>query len=80
MLIPYNRLKNLKAIELCRALERDGAVKDRQNGSHVRYVCSDGRGVSIPMHNKPIKVRTLKSIIEVQTRWSREDLIRLGLL
>ncbi len=36
--------------QLCRVVERIGFCKNRQKGSHIRYVHADGRKTTIPDH------------------------------
>ncbi len=78
----YTKLRSLTAREIARALRRDGFELKRQRGSHRRYVHPDGRRVTLSFHrsSQTFAIGTLKSILETQTRWSEEDLKRLGLL
>jgi predicted RNA binding protein YcfA (HicA-like mRNA interferase family) len=54
----------------------------RQRGSHRRYAHPDGRRVTVPFtrSGETFAAGTLKSIIELQAKWSGEDLQRMGLL
>ena len=46
-----NRLPIIRASELIRALEKMGfACTRRSPGSHLRYVHSDGRKTTVPVH------------------------------
>lgn len=56
----------LAARDVIRKMRKFGFEKDRQNGSHVVLRNAETqRSVTVPVHgNKPIKNRTLKSIIE----------------
>jgi predicted RNA binding protein YcfA (HicA-like mRNA interferase family) len=82
MAIDYRGLRSLTARELITALQRDGFYFVRQRGSHQRYRHSDGRRVTVAPHagGDTFTVKTLQSIIEVQARWSEEDLVRLRLV
>ena len=82
MAIDYRRLRSLTAGQLFGALMRDGFHLARQTGSHQRYRHEDGRRVTIAAHagGGTFPVKTLKSIIEFQARWTEEDLKRVGLL
>ncbi len=82
MAIDYRGLRSLTARELIAALEEDGFFFVRQRGSHQRYSHGDGRRVTVAPHGKggTFAVKTLKSIIEHQAKWTEEDLLRLGLL
>lgn len=56
-------LKPLRAREVVQKLERAGFVFRRQSGSHARYVHSDGRGVTVPMHPGDIPLPVVRSIM-----------------
>jgi predicted RNA binding protein YcfA (HicA-like mRNA interferase family) len=45
--IDYARLRNVTAREITGALLRDGFTFRRQDGSHHRYVHTDGRRVTV---------------------------------
>jgi predicted RNA binding protein YcfA (HicA-like mRNA interferase family) len=80
--IDYRGLRSLTARELIAALLRDGFHFVRQTGSHQRYRHADGRRVTVAPHGTgdTFTIKTLKSIIESQARWSEEDLKRLQLI
>jgi predicted RNA binding protein YcfA (HicA-like mRNA interferase family) len=80
--IDYRGLRSLTAREMIAALKPDGFDFVRQTGSHQRYRHPDGRRVTVAPHGggDTFTVKTLKSIIESQARWTEEDLKRLGLL
>ncbi len=80
--IDYSRLRTLTARRLIRALLDEGFFLVRQRGSHRRYTHSDGRRVTVPFtrSGETFAAGTLKSIVELQAKWSAEDLQRLGLL
>ena len=82
MAIDYSKLRSLTARRLIRALERDGFVLVWSKGAHRRYRHPDGRSVTVSFHRsgETFKPKTLKSMIEVQARWTEEDLKRLKLL
>lgn len=82
MSLDYSRFRNLAARELIRALGRDGFTLDRQTGSHQLYYHIDGRRVMVAFHapGDTFKIKTLKAMIELQAKWSEDDLRRLGLL
>jgi predicted RNA binding protein YcfA (HicA-like mRNA interferase family) len=77
----YRKLRSLTARELIAALERDGFTFIRQKGSHRRYRHPDGRRVTVAPHGggDTFSVKTLQTIIEVQARWTDDDLRRLRL-
>jgi predicted RNA binding protein YcfA (HicA-like mRNA interferase family) len=80
--IEWKQLRNITARELVNALIRDGFVLYNQRGSHQRYRHDDGRRVTITFHraSDTFPLGTLRSIIEVQARWTEADLRRLSLL
>jgi predicted RNA binding protein YcfA (HicA-like mRNA interferase family) len=81
MAVDYGRLKSLTARRIVSALVRDGFVLDRQSGAHRHYIHSDGRRVTVTFHHpgQTFAPKTLKSMIELQARWSEADLSRLKL-
>ena len=82
MNVDYSRLRSLTARQLAAALQADGFLLKRQKGSHRHYVHPDGRRVTLSFHHASDTFRpgTLRSMIEIQARWSEDDLRRLGLL
>ncbi|MEK7500595.1 MAG: type II toxin-antitoxin system HicA family toxin [Patescibacteria group bacterium] len=69
------RLPRVKPREVIRALEKAGFVFIKQKGSHRIYV--KGRlGVTVAYHNKDLKLKTLKHIIE-QSGLELEEFIEL---
>ena len=82
MAIDYSRIRGLTAREIISALVRDGFFLRRQRGSHQRYQHADGRRVTVSMHrtSDTFAPKTLKTMKEVQARWSEDDLVRLRLL
>ena len=80
--IDYSRLRTVTAHDITRALMHDGFVQGRQRGSHHRYVHSDGRRVTVAFTRRgdTFELNTLRSIIEVQAKWTNEDLRRVRLL
>ena len=63
------------------ALIADGFLVARQKGSHRRYRQADGRRVTVTFHHAfdTFPLKTLRSMIELQARWTDADLTRLGL-
>ena len=82
MPLDYSKLRNLTAREIASALLQDGFQLRRQKGSHQRYVHPDGRRLTVSFHRSSdtFEMKTLRSMIETQARWSEEDLRRLHLL
>ena len=75
-------LRNTPVRELMRALERDGFILQRttQTGGHI-YRHPERRTTSIHYHrgSDTLDRKTLASVRRA-TRWTEEDLRRLGLL
>ncbi|MFN0070360.1 MAG: type II toxin-antitoxin system HicA family toxin [Chloroflexota bacterium] len=67
---------------MAQALIQDGFDLTRQRGSHRRYAHPDGRAVTLSFHSsgETFRIGTLRSIIEIQARWTEDDLKRLELL
>ena len=80
--IEWRRLRNITAREMIGALIRDGFVLYNQRGSHQRYRHADGRRVTLTFHRAgdTFPIGTLRSMIELQARWTEEDLRRFSLL
>ena len=80
--IEWRRLRNLTAREIIDALNRDGFVFYNQRGSHQRYRHADGRRVTVTFHRAgdTFPIGTLRSMVEVQARWTEDDLRRLSLI
>ena len=81
-MIDYSRLRSLAARRIIAALLADGFSLQRQKGSHRHYKHRDGRRVTVTFHHSSdtFKPGTLRSMIEIQARWTETDLRRLGLL
>ena len=80
--IDWSRLRSLTAREIIKALIRDGFSLRSQSGGHQRYHHPDGRRVTVSFHRAgdTFRPKTLRSIIEVQARWTEGDLRRLKLI
>lgn len=57
------KLPVVKPKQFVRFLEKQGFVKVRSDGSHLRYHHSNGRKVTVPYHNQPFKKGTLKAML-----------------
>jgi predicted RNA binding protein YcfA (HicA-like mRNA interferase family) len=82
MTIDYSKLRSITARQFTTALHADGFELQRQKGSHRHYRHPDGRRVTLSFHHSGDTFRpgTLRSIIEVQARWTADDLSRVKLL
>lgn len=78
----YSRLRSITARRLIAALLADSFSLHRQKGSHRHYKHPDGRRVTVSFHHASdtFPPGTLRSMIELQARWTADDLRRLGLL
>ncbi|HEQ60011.1 MAG TPA: addiction module toxin, HicA family [Firmicutes bacterium] len=81
MSVDYSRLRSTTLRQLAAALEMDGFSLHRQRGSHRRYRHPGGRQVTLSFHHTSDTFPhvTLRSIMEIQARWTEQDLRRLGL-
>ena len=82
MALDYSRLRNLTARQIIAALLHDGFQLRRQKGSHQRYVHPDGRRVTVTYHRSSdtFEIKTLRTMLEDQARWTESDLKRLKLI
>lgn len=82
MTIDYSKLRSVTARQLVTALQADGFELQRQKGSHRHYRHRDGRRVTLSFHHSSDTFRhgTLRSIVEIQARWTSNDLLRLNLI
>jgi predicted RNA binding protein YcfA (HicA-like mRNA interferase family) len=83
MPIDYGRLRSLTAQKLISALVRDGFVFDRSAGAHhIYYHLGDHRRVTVSFHasGQTFPIKTLNKMIEIEARWSEDDLRRLKLI
>jgi predicted RNA binding protein YcfA (HicA-like mRNA interferase family) len=82
MSIDFSKLRSVTARELASALQSEGFILKRQKGSHRHYVHPDRRRVTLSFHHASdtFRMGTLRSIIELQARWTTDDLRRLQLL
>lgn len=82
MSVDYSRLRSVTARRLATALSDDGFQMQRQKGSHRHYRHPDGRRVTLSFHHSSdtFALGTLKSIVEIQARWTKNDLRRLRLI
>jgi len=84
MSIDYSKLRGVTAREIVRALRRDGFELEKQRpGAHQQYRHPDDkRRVTVSFHRggDTFAVKTLKTIVEQQAKWTAEDLKRVGLL
>jgi predicted RNA binding protein YcfA (HicA-like mRNA interferase family) len=80
--IDYSKLRSLTAREIISALIRDGFVLDRTSGSHYQFIHSDKRRVTVSYHSsgETFGPGMLKSMFQIQAKWTEEDLRRLKLI
>ena len=70
------KLPQVKPKELLSFFLKRGFVLRRQTGSHARLVHSDGRGITLAIHNKSIAPGTLNSILR-QANLSKDEFLQL---
>lgn len=64
--------------EVVRVLKKLGFERTRSKGSHHRFMHSDGRKTTIPIHgNEPIGIGLLLKIIRQDLKISREEFEKL---
>ena len=83
MAIDYSKLRGVTARLFIKALNKDGFELDRQKGSHQQYRHPvDDHRVTVSFHGAgdTFRVKTLKTMIELQAKWNEDDLRRLGLM
>lgn len=71
-----SRLPQVRPKDIAKFFLKQGFVVSRQVGSHLRLIHSDGRGITIAMHNQPISPGTLGSILR-QANMSRDKFLEL---
>lgn len=69
------KLPQIKPLPLVRFFTKQGFVVTRQVGSHARLVHSDGRKITIAIHNKPIAPGTFNSILK-QAQMDRDTFLK----
>ncbi|MDO8570700.1 MAG: type II toxin-antitoxin system HicA family toxin [Candidatus Daviesbacteria bacterium] len=70
------KLPQIKPNLLLKFFIKQGFVITRQIGSHTRLVHTDGRKITIAIHNKPIAPGTLQSILK-QANLERDIFLKL---
>jgi len=58
-----SRLRIITSVEMCKLLERNGFLLDRQRGSHRFYRHVDGRTTVVPMHAKDLDRGLIRKIL-----------------
>jgi len=69
------KIPQLKPKDVSKSLEKLGFVHTRTRGSHYRMKGPNGEMVTIPIHNRPIFIGTLKSILS-QANISIDQLLK----
>lgn len=70
------KLPQIKPLLLVKFFKKQGFAITRQNGSHARLVHTDGRKITIAIHNKPIAPGTLNAILK-QAQMERNKFLKL---
>jgi len=71
-----SKLPQIKPSKLINFFRKQGFSISRQTGSHVRLAHTDGRKITIAVHNKPIAPGTLSSILR-QAQMERNYFLEL---
>ena len=81
MAMDYHGLRSLTARELIAALGRDGFHFVRQ-AARISVITTLMAGVTVGSHGgaNTFTIKTLKSMIELQARWTAHDLKRLKVI
>ncbi|OGD87912.1 hypothetical protein A2870_03975 [Candidatus Curtissbacteria bacterium RIFCSPHIGHO2_01_FULL_41_11] len=58
------KLASIRSKDLVRALKKLGFYKHNQVGSHATFKHTDGRRVTVPIHNRDIKKGLLHGILK----------------
>ncbi|MEK7501990.1 MAG: hypothetical protein A3B44_02760 [Candidatus Levybacteria bacterium RIFCSPLOWO2_01_FULL_38_21] len=72
-----SKLPQITPKKLLKVFIKQGFVIKRQTGSHVRLMHSDGRKITIAIHNKPIAPGTFQSILK-QANFTRDEFLELS--
>ena len=80
--IDWRQLRSLTAREIIAALIRDGFTLRSKSSAHQRFRHPDGRRVTVSFHSpgETFAPKTLRSMIELEARWTEDDLRRLKLI
>lgn len=70
------RLPQIKPKKIEKALIKLGFIPRSGKGSHVVFKHPDGRRTVIPVHNRPIRIGTLRAILR-QVDLSTEEFLKL---
>ena len=71
-----SRLPQVRSKDLVKFFLKQGFEISRQTGSHLRMNHSDGRGITVAMHNQPVSSGTLHSILR-QAGMSRDQFLKV---
>ncbi|MEO6694341.1 MAG: type II toxin-antitoxin system HicA family toxin [Ignavibacteria bacterium] len=67
-----SKIPVLRPKEIIRVLNRAGFIEIRSKGSHI-HLKKEDKLVTVPMHNRDLKIKTLKSILR-QSNLTIEEL------
>ncbi len=71
-----SKLPQITPKKLLKFFLKRGFIITRQVGSHLRLAHPDGRKITIAIHNQPISLGTLQSILK-QAGLSRNEFLQL---
>lgn len=70
------KLPQIEPKKIEKVLKKLGFISRSGKGSHVVFKHSDGRRTVVPVHNRPIRIGTLKAILR-QVDLSTEEFLKL---
>lgn len=71
-----SKLPQIKPKKLIKFFLKHDFTISRQVGSHARLIHSDGKKITIAIHNKPVAPGTLQSILK-QANLSRKEFLKM---
>ncbi|MBI2009858.1 MAG: type II toxin-antitoxin system HicA family toxin [Candidatus Chisholmbacteria bacterium] len=70
------KLPQIKPRKIQKVLTKQGFIPRTTKGSHVVFNHPDGRRTVVPVHNYPVRIGTLKAILN-QAKISVPDFLKL---
>ena len=70
------KLPVVRPRDLIAVLKKKGFYQTRSVGSHLRFHHNDGRNTTVPFHRHPLRIGTLKSILN-QVELTTEQLLEM---
>jgi predicted RNA binding protein YcfA (HicA-like mRNA interferase family) len=70
------KLPQVRPRQIQKVLIQRGFVQRRGKGSHVVFIHPDGRRTVVPVHNRPVRIGTLRAILR-QADISTKEFLKL---